>query len=1111
MSRTSGIYRPLTPITPSHTPSGSIASTRSRTPGQLSLHEYRKLQRQEVDPAPVSTAPISGQRTVRRKGAVLSFHGAPTGIPTAPPTPREFEFGLKDEDEDVTEEELVDRFLSGNGRIRKGKEPRREGSRLPARDGIRSSLSTPRLRPKKRPSLASTASISSLPLMAPSTTRSASQSLPQSTSRLDPSPPPSPSTPLLAPQTGQTPALALPIPDSLPHHFLHRDSPPIPYREPTSYQKRTNFKPIKRLPRPASQLLPPLIPSPLSVSPASAPASTSSYSPFSLGKYSFPDPPFSSSDALPLHNPSTESLYDVSPRILPTIHPDSSFTDLLRLYGTSFELINRHDSLQSLNIIPSLSEPSSPDLSSLPVFAPKLRLPDMPESLGDPFDRQFSTLRHGDGSSRSDEYHTRESRYQPEFDSRSIMTTAPQTPGMKKGITDYSDAISSADEGSYTPVTNRIFDLYERNSGESLRPFAQRTVGAAPTLPPPPVPLEELPHLIVPLEQSTSLERTTDYGNTQHLLREPSSTPGLEIDRRGPSTLTGYQPVFQLPSTSYLQPSSIPDFEDALSRSSSVSNEWVTIGNNSTNDITNEDSLGESFQFHQHDKPPVLMNHQRRIITQNYTPEVPSLPSTVPESHPSLQATSLIHGDTGDDDLYGVSVQTIPTPSAPDAQGTSSMPVASSEYSRNIQGQAETFHPEPTSAGNGADTEPQQTMGHYIQNITEPIFELDTKSTPAALNRDNGLVDPAVLSSEPNDSIETLSTNRLSRWENLTSPLNQRPNAASIRRSLTNPDSLMNERISFYDPESGKTIIGVAGQNKLMDFGIEMHRLNPDTSTKNSPTGADGILSSIEPNQETVHLNAEPTTVGPLAPSTAPPARMSPLTRLRATFTRARPTVSSQNTSLDNTIPLPQNPYPPTYGRPASSARSSLQPLVPRPAPVADNQRRRAQAWKPLRIKPKESPPQPEISYMSPQRGSFPPPPQLPPPQQAPTPAVVNKPPTPARFHEVATYPCYSPTPSVDLEANQRLSNEPEFLAGQKEHMRKQKVWSRVYMAVCSLLPFLLPLYSLGVLDPIMELHVPSRPHMLRTHRRWAWNILWVWVVLILVALTVWGVSRRGT
>src|ERR1700742_4252833 len=119
MSRTSGIYRPLTPITPSHTPSGSIASTRSRTPGQLSLHEYRKLQRQEIDPAPAPSAAVPIQKTIKRKAPVLSFHGTPTGIPTAPPTPLEFDFGFReqDDDEDVTEEELVDRFLSGNGRV----------------------------------------------------------------------------------------------------------------------------------------------------------------------------------------------------------------------------------------------------------------------------------------------------------------------------------------------------------------------------------------------------------------------------------------------------------------------------------------------------------------------------------------------------------------------------------------------------------------------------------------------------------------------------------------------------------------------------------------------------------------------------------------------------------------------------------------------------------------------------------------------------------------------------------------------------------------------------------------------------------------------------------
>jgi hypothetical protein len=205
-----------------------------------------------------------------------------------------------------------------------------------------------------------------------SSSRSLSQTLPSHISKLDPSPPPSPSTPLLP---------LLPDPTPLPshsHHSSRQDSPPLRYLTPTlAIAKKTNFKPIKRLPRPSSQRLPPLVPSPLAISPASAPATTSSYSPFSLRKYSFPEPPLINPDSNTPPNDSSDSLSELSSKPLPTSQPDASFTDLLHLYGASFELLNRHASLQNLNIVPSLSEPSSPDLSALPVFAPKHRFPTM--------------------------------------------------------------------------------------------------------------------------------------------------------------------------------------------------------------------------------------------------------------------------------------------------------------------------------------------------------------------------------------------------------------------------------------------------------------------------------------------------------------------------------------------------------------------------------------------------------------------------------------------------------------------------------------------------------------------------------------------------------------
>jgi len=61
-------HRPLTPITPVHSPHPSNGSIpRTRTPGQLSLHEYRKSQ---VTPSPPA---IHGQRSVKKKRAASSL------------------------------------------------------------------------------------------------------------------------------------------------------------------------------------------------------------------------------------------------------------------------------------------------------------------------------------------------------------------------------------------------------------------------------------------------------------------------------------------------------------------------------------------------------------------------------------------------------------------------------------------------------------------------------------------------------------------------------------------------------------------------------------------------------------------------------------------------------------------------------------------------------------------------------------------------------------------------------------------------------------------------------------------------------------------------------
>lgn len=62
-------HRPLTPITPVHSPHPSNGSSiRTRTPGQLSLHEYRK---QQVTPSPPA---IEGQRALKKKRAASSLN-----------------------------------------------------------------------------------------------------------------------------------------------------------------------------------------------------------------------------------------------------------------------------------------------------------------------------------------------------------------------------------------------------------------------------------------------------------------------------------------------------------------------------------------------------------------------------------------------------------------------------------------------------------------------------------------------------------------------------------------------------------------------------------------------------------------------------------------------------------------------------------------------------------------------------------------------------------------------------------------------------------------------------------------------------------------------------
>lgn len=1102
MSRTSALYRPLTPITPTHSPHASIASSRSRTPGQLSLHEYRKQQRQEVPVQKEAIVPLVSSRRIKRKVAALSLLHGPSnssvGLPTAPPTPMEFDFQFEDEEskakeeeQEVDEEQLIEQFLSGSNRRggnRKGKEPssyRRE----PIREGTSHSsrsIGTPRMRAYKSmsmsSSLASTTSLSSvnLPIMARPPYRS------------ELSPPPSPSTPLLPPD-------------------LPSDKSPPGLSKVNAAAKKTHFKfnPIKRLPHPA-QSLPPLQPARPSMSPASAPATNSTYSPFSMGNYSFPDPPIIRPGSNPVLTRSTDDLLELSPKVFPRTTADVSFTDLLHLYGTSFEMLNRHESLESLNIVPSLSEPSSSNLAALPVFAPKQKLPKMHGYVSDPFGSAISLDRYADDSDDVNIHHslgppTRESYYPPEFDSRSIMST-PATPGMKQGIVDYSADLVDPLEESYTPAINQVFDQYGRISGENILPLPHRSVGRAPVNPPPPLPANPIPHLKLPIEHSDSPSGTTDYGATQQLLREYSSTPGVEVSRRAPPTTMHFQDETGVaPGRSKLRASSI--LSDGLSDSQSIANstsDWLTTAHNSSNDLSNLESMGESFPFGRPDIPALLTNHQRRIITLSQMPEVPSPHSTVPESHQSLRGTSPTPGGIGDDASFSTSMSSIPPLNIRHDQEVSSLPVGSSEYSEQTSQGKETKNPGSSDSSRVQHRRNKGTQGHYA-HLTDRIEEDDEIDTPRHY-KDAGMVDPALLSPDPNDDFDTGSSGsdrRLSRWGTLSSPDRVFHNN-ELRRSLTSPTVPKNHRISFFDPNSGRISVGVAGQNKLMDFSIEMQHISgPSRAASNrSSRAAEMLLDPIDFSQETAQLHLD-TNISQVS-ATTQPVRVSPLTRLRDAFFPARKPLSSMNTSLDNSIPLPQHTYSGQYNRPASSARSSLQPLVPRPMPVVDRNRRLAHAWKPLRMRPRDTQ-SPSISPRD--QMSF----RMSPPPVSPKGRDHRR--QSSRF-AAATYPCNASEPSIDVEAAQPLEMaspaSSEYLVMQREMIALQRKWSRIYLFISVPLPFMCALYALGMFDVFMQIHVPSRPRTLERHRRWAWNIAWIELVGILVGLTVWGVQRQG-
>ena len=150
-------YRPLPSTPPAHSPHGSVASSRSRTPGQLSLHDYRKRQ---ASPAPAGVEAAAGsKRTVKRKGGLPSFRGPGGSVPNGPPTPphcEDDEYGSRDgseeeQDEEEDDDAAIDQFLSGV-RARRAALRRAAGERMEAaasgrglgvRHGLASTASAP--------------------------------------------------------------------------------------------------------------------------------------------------------------------------------------------------------------------------------------------------------------------------------------------------------------------------------------------------------------------------------------------------------------------------------------------------------------------------------------------------------------------------------------------------------------------------------------------------------------------------------------------------------------------------------------------------------------------------------------------------------------------------------------------------------------------------------------------------------------------------------------------------------------------------------------------------------------------------------------------------------
>jgi hypothetical protein len=1036
MSAISSIYRPLTPATPAHTPHGSVGSIRSRTPGQLSLHEYR---RQQSSASPLAE---EGNKRLRKKVSVLNLHNGIQGIPTAPPTPLDdTEFDVPADSDEEDEEIINANFIKYSVRAaKKDYVEQREGASRRLLSG-----------PHHRTTSSSSTSINSRsavlpPLTIITTTRrqSSRNRLVQTETprrahvssglvKFDPSPPHSPATPLL-PQhplhPTPSPEFTFSTPASILHHSMNIPSPIVTNDrdiEGSSPRRDIHFKPIKHLPRPMQPPLdPPPVPSPVPSNhqPGTPATNSSLYSPFSLSKFQFPPIPTHKQESQLRKSQSyDDAAFDPPPQhsVPPTA---MSFTDLVHLYGGDFKLLNKHESFESGKLSLSHSEGSSQDLHPLPIFAPKQPLPKMSSFVIDPFNTANQSIQNPGSTAPLN----RESMYTENWDSRSIIGNNENLPpGRALGIVDYSDVQThNPQHDSYTPV-NQIFNQYGCFSSDSNMPWTHLSAGRPPASPPPPVPALPLPELNLPMEDST-VDHTTDYGMTRDLLRDYSSTR-FEFPRSDRQRL---EPL-RIPSQEY--PSSVYDTSatpmpafggdpDTLSLAlSAVSDEWQTIANTSTNELTgNITSMADySFSpFPTHYMPPLHATHQRRAITYDEIPEVPSPQSTLPELDGVFR-----HGDRSPTPGFDHSVMSDYSPRAapdtPDNYCPSPMRYTLYDGADMID-----VSQDDSPIGGVSKSTHKRNVSHVEQlPSTEEQCEVLVTVPKHDSFKGPGIVDPNTLSSEPNDAIDMASLHSVSESKQRT-----RLSMLLGRGSKRSSRNFSNQRdlIELEMPKRTSSLRATEPQNPGHHHATQIEGGSLPNASILAVTSQDG---SQDPQTDQIRTQEQSRGL-----YKGRPDRRSRILGLALTQGLREPTRA--------------------YARPASSA-ASTEPLIHE----GDH---RNHLFHHTQAMP---------SLGGSELGGL-------------------------RQLYLAEEGAYSNnSPGMKAPAAAIAFSDPEY----KRQLRLTRIWFAVFLPF----PFCMVLYSLGAVD-----RLAGPRGMLKNYKKWARNVVFLEIVMILVALTVWGVARRG-